>query len=76
MSSLGMKTAGDRARGAAARAFTPLKSIERSAFYRLTRSAFYQLTLERLRPAVIKASARPELENSQDQKRTSPPEGR
>jgi hypothetical protein len=48
-----MKTAGGRVRGAAARAFTPLESIERSAFYRLT--------LERLRSAVIKASARPEI---------------
>jgi hypothetical protein len=61
LSSLGMKTAGGRVLGAAARAFTPLESIERSAFYRLT--------LERLRSAVIKASARPELENSQDPKR-------
>jgi hypothetical protein len=66
-SSLGMKTAGGRVRGAVARAFTPLESIERSAFYRLTL---------RLRSAVIKASARPELENSQDPKRTSAPEGR
>jgi hypothetical protein len=41
----------------AALAVTPLESIERSAFYRIT--------LERLRSAVIKASARPELENSQ-----------
>jgi hypothetical protein len=62
VSSLGMKTAGGRVREAAARAFTTLESIERSAFYRLT--------LERLRSAVIKASARPELENSQDPKRT------
>jgi hypothetical protein len=57
-----MKTAGGRVLGAAARAFTPLETIERSAFYRLT--------LERLRSAVIKTTARPELENSQDPKRT------
>jgi hypothetical protein len=49
VSSLGMKTAGGRVREAAARAFTTLESIERSAFYRLA--------LERLRSAVIKASA-------------------
>ena len=36
LSSLGMKTAGGRVRGAVARAFTPLESIERSFFYRLT----------------------------------------